>query len=66
MASIVSRQAVALWPLLSTGRQQRYGPYCLQAAAALWPLLSPGGSNAMAPIVYRQAAVVQGLIVSQK
>ena len=37
-----------------------------QQAVALWPLLSPGGSSAMAPIVYRQAAVVQGLIVSQK
>ena len=46
-------------PLLSIGRQQRYGPYCLQAAAALWPLLSPGGSSAMAPIVCRQAAVVR-------
>ena len=42
MASIVSRQAVALWPVLS-----------------------PGSSSAMAPIVYRQAVVVQGLIVSQ-
>ena len=55
MASIVSRQAVALWPVLSTSRQQRYGPYCLQA-----------GSSAMAPIVYRQAVVIQGLIVSQR
>ena len=34
MASIVSRQAVALWP-----------PIVYRQAAALWPLLSPGGSG---------------------
>ena len=59
-------------------RQQRYGPYRLQAgssamapivsrqAAALWPLSSLGRQQSYGPIVYRQATVVQGLIVSQR
>ena len=50
MASIVSRQVVALWPLLSTGRQQRYGSYRLSA-----------GNSAIAPIVYRKAAALSPL-----
>ena len=35
-------------------------------AVALWPLSLQVDSSAMAPIVYRQAAALQGLIVSQR
>ena len=55
MASIVSRQAVALWPVLSTSRQQRYSP-----------LLSTGRQQRYGPYCLQAAAVLQGLIVSQR
>ena len=34
MTPIIYRQATALWPLSSIGRQQCYGPYRLQAGSS--------------------------------